>query len=189
MFDDHRSKKVIILAHCLLNQNAISDGTADFPSQFKEIIDLLMTNHIGMIQLPCPELLCLGLDRSDQNGANRPLLTENTRIRGLMNKKGNVEILQHKAEEIVMQIQEYRKHGFQVLGLIGVDRSPSCGIETTSKNGKEEHGKGVFMEVLSETLSKKGVTLRMIGTKTSEKEQSIEKIRQFVQAFARGEGI
>ena len=28
MFTDGRSKKVIFLAHCLLNQNAISDGTA-----------------------------------------------------------------------------------------------------------------------------------------------------------------
>jgi predicted secreted protein len=189
MFDDHRSKKVIIVAHCLLNQNSISDGTADFPGQFTEIIDLIMTNHIGIIQLPCPELLCLGLDRRDQNGANRQLLSENTRIRGLMSAQENVEILQNKAEEIVMQIQEYRKHGFQVLGLIGVDRSPSCGIETTSKNGKEEPGKGVFMEVLSETLSKKEITLRMIGTKTSEQEQSIEKIRQFVQELEKGEGI
>ena len=30
MFTDGRSKKVIFLAHCLLNQNSISDGTADF---------------------------------------------------------------------------------------------------------------------------------------------------------------
>lgn len=180
MFDDHRSKKVIILSHCLLNQNSISDGTSDFPSQFNEIIEFLMKNCIGIIQLPCPELLCLGLDRRDKNGAKRPLLDENTRIRELMSEKGNVRILQQKAEEMVVQIQEYQKYDFEVLGLIGVDRSPSCGIETTSKNGAEERGKGVFMEILSETLEKQGIAIRMIGTKTSEKEKSIEKIRQFV---------
>ena len=32
MFTDGRSKKVIFLAHCLLNQNAISDGTAVCPA-------------------------------------------------------------------------------------------------------------------------------------------------------------
>ena len=39
MFDDARSKRVVVLAHCLLNQNAISDGTADLPSQFDEIVE------------------------------------------------------------------------------------------------------------------------------------------------------
>ena len=68
MFDDARSRRVILLAHCLLNQNAISDGTADFPSQFTELVELLTSNRIGMIQLPCPELICLGLDREDRNG-------------------------------------------------------------------------------------------------------------------------
>ena len=69
MFDDHRSKKIIILSHCLLNQNSISDGTADYPSQFNEIIELIMMNNIGIIQLPCPEMLCLGMDRKDKDGA------------------------------------------------------------------------------------------------------------------------
>lgn len=58
MFDDARSRRVIILGHCLLNQNTISDGTADFPSQFTELMDLLTRNHIGMIQLPCPDPSC-----------------------------------------------------------------------------------------------------------------------------------
>jgi predicted secreted protein len=189
MFDDQRSKKVIMLSHCLLNQNSISDGTADFPSQFTEIIAFLMANGIGLIQLPCPELLCLGLDRSDPHGAKRPLLDENTRIRDLMSEPGNVQLLHQKAEELVIHIQEYRKYGFQVLGVIGVDRSPSCGIETTSKHGAEEQGKGVFMEILSETLAKQGITIRMIGTKTSEKETSLEKIRQFVHQWAHAEGV
>ncbi len=180
MFDDSRSKRVILLSHCLLNQNSISDGTADFPGQFSEIVEFLMANRIGMVQMPCPELLCLGLNRRDDNGVKRPLLDENTRIRELMGEKGNMTTLRNKAEEIVVQIQEYQKYGFQVLGLIGVDRSPSCGIQTTSKDGEERPGQGVFIEILSEILSKNGITLRMVGTKTSEKERSIEKVRQLV---------
>lgn len=181
MFDDFRSKRVIILSHCLLNQNSISDGTADFPSQFDEIISFLIESHIGMIQIPCPELLCLGLDRGDRNGGKRPVLDENTRIRELLDKRDNIRVLRLKAEEMIRQIQEYQHHGFQVLGVIGVNRSPSCGIETTSKHGAEEPGKGVFMEILSETLTRHGMTLPMVGTKTSEKEASLEKIRQFVK--------
>ena len=32
MFTDGRSRRVVFLAHCLLNQNAISDGTAEVPA-------------------------------------------------------------------------------------------------------------------------------------------------------------
>jgi len=90
MFRDKRSKKIIVIAHCLLNQNSISDGTADFPSQFDKVINLLIENKIGIIQLPCPELICLGLSRQDENGSNRQVLLENTRIRNLLDKKINL---------------------------------------------------------------------------------------------------
>ena len=181
MFDDVRSKRVVLVAHCLLNQNSISDGTADLPSQFNEIIEFLMRNHIGLIQMPCPELQCLGLDRGDEHGSERPLLKENTRIRGLLSEPEQLHTLQRAAELLVRQIREYQTHGFQVLGVIGVDRSPSCGVATTSMNGAEEPGRGVFMEVLAESLAVNGMTTPMVGTKTNEAEISLEKIRRLVR--------
>ena len=42
MFDDERSKKVVFIAHCLLNQNSISDGTAVYPAMFRNVIELFM---------------------------------------------------------------------------------------------------------------------------------------------------
>ena len=176
MFDDARSKKVVLLAHCLLNQNSISDGTADLPSQFNEIVEHLMANDIGMIQMPCPELTCLGLDRGDERGAERPLLEENTRIRGLLNEPGNIEMLRRMADDMTRQVQQYQAHGFEVLGVVGVDRSPSCGVETTSRNGIEEKGKGVFLEILTKTLADSGISLATVGTKTHDKGVSLEKV-------------
>jgi len=181
MFDDHRSKKVIIVAHCLLNQNAISDGTADYPGQFTELIDLILANQIGLIQLPCPELICLGLERNDPQGVKRPILQENTRIRGLLCQVNNLERLQDKAQELVTQIEEYRGHAFQVLGLIGVNRSPSCGVETTTKGNKEVNGPGVFIELISEACRKKGQALKMIGVKTSQKDEAIKIVCKFIE--------
>jgi predicted secreted protein len=109
MFDDNRSKKLIVVAHCIVNQNSISDGTADFSSQFAEIIEPLMENKIGIIQLPCPELLCLGLDRQDKAGALRDLLSENTRIRDLMEEPQNIMKLRAKADDLIGQIEEYQR--------------------------------------------------------------------------------
>ena len=142
MFSDNRSKKIIILAHCLLNQNSISDGTADLQGQFTEVINLLVANDFGIIQLPCPEFLCLGLDRQDKNGTRRDLLLENTRIRKLLEKRENLEILRKKAEEVANQLEEYNLYGFTIYGIIGVNRSPSCGVETTTRDGEEKIGRG-----------------------------------------------
>ena len=69
MFTDVRSKRVIFLAHCLLNQNSISDGTAVYPAAFEELIRMLLAQEVGIVQMPCPELCCLGLDRGDPAGA------------------------------------------------------------------------------------------------------------------------
>ena len=71
MFNDGRSKRVVFIAHCLLNQNSISDGTAVYPAAFKSTVRLLLDADAGIVQLPCPELCCLGLDRGDVRGALR----------------------------------------------------------------------------------------------------------------------
>jgi len=181
MFDDRRSKKVMIVAHCLINQNAISDGTADYPSQFNELIDLLIKKRIGILQLPCPELTCLGLDRKDKQGGKRPLLMENTRIRGLLCEKGNIERLQSRAEEVATQILEYKSYGFRILGLVGVNRSPSCGTETTTKDNREVKGQGVFVELILEACQRRGFAIETIGVKTSEKEESVKSLRRLIE--------
>ena len=71
MFTDGRSRRVVFLAHCLLNQNAISDGTAEVPAAHREILRTVLDARVGVVQLPCPELCCLGLDRGDPKGGER----------------------------------------------------------------------------------------------------------------------
>ena len=130
MFTDGRSKKVIFLAHCLLNQNAISDGTAVCPAAFGELIQLLLDREVGIVQMPCPELCCLGLDRGDVHGAERPVVEENTRIRRAMEKDGPRQKREALADLVAEQVQEYHKHGFQVLGIVGAiaQRLEAAGI-------------------------------------------------------------
>jgi predicted secreted protein len=181
MFNDKRNKKIILTAHCLMNQNSISDGTADFPSQFDKVINLLMTHKIGIIQLPCPELICLGLDRQNRDNAGRELLLENTRIRCLLDKKEHQKILKNKAKEIVTQIEEYKKYDFKIVGIIGVNRSPSCGIETTTINGEETKGRGIFMRIIEEEFGKRGLKIRMIGSKTCKEKESVKMIKKFIE--------
>ena len=166
MFTDGRSKKVIFLAHCLLNQNAISDGTAVCPAAFGELIQLLLDHEVGVVQMPCPELCCLGLDRGDVHGADRPVVAENTRIRRAMEKDGPRQKREALAGLVSEQVQEYRRHGFQVLGIVGANRSPNCGVETTSDFDREVEGRGAFMEAIAQQLEAAGISVPMLGLKS-----------------------
>lgn len=184
MFDDARSKRVILVAHCVLNQNSISDGTADFPGSDRALVELLLAAKVGIVQLPCPELMCLGLDRGNPDGAACPLLVENSRIRRAMARRSAERKLESLARSVVYQVAEYRKHGFEVLGIVGINRSPSCGVETTSQSNREVAGRGVFMEALSGELRRSGLRVRMLGVKAAERCEAIESLRELVLAGA-----
>ena len=53
---DGRSKTVVFLAHCILNQNARDRGAADFPAMMEPIVEFLREHKVGMIKMGCREL-------------------------------------------------------------------------------------------------------------------------------------
>lgn len=180
MFTDARSKKIVLVTHCILNQNSISDGTADFPGSDCGVVNLLLQEGIGIIQMPCPELNCLGLDRGDVKGAERTVIIENTRIRKMMNKKDAKEVLNSIVKNIVCQIEEYLIYGFTIVGIIGINRSPSCGVNTTSRNNMEVEGAGVFIAALQKELKKREINIPFIGIKASETKKSIKDLKELL---------
>jgi len=181
MFTDARSKKIVLISHCVLNQNSISDGTADYPGTNELILKLLVDSKAGIIQMPCPEMLCLGLDRGDIYGGEREVVVENTRIRQELEKTVPNEIINNFVNQIIFQIEEYIKNGFKIMGIIGVNRSPSCGVNTTSKNNQEVAGEGVFIEILRKALEEKGIIIDMIGIKSSETENALRDVKRLVE--------
>lgn len=176
-FNDKRSKSLILLPHCLLNQNSISDSTADYPAMVFELIKLINNSEVGILQMPCPELNCLGLDRGDAKGGLRPLIEENSRIRNELIKELPQQKMKTLVQTLIYQIEEYLKHGFEIKGIIGINRSPSCGIETTSKENEEVKAMGVFMEVLHQELHKKGIKLPSKGIKVHEMDDAIKSVK------------
>jgi len=183
MFSDARSKQVIWMAHCILNQNSISDGTADYPGPIQEIMEYLSCSRIGIVQMPCPELHCLGLDRGDPRGCERPVVIENTRIRTALDRSASRRILKRLVDSVIFQMEEYRRYGFTLVGIVGVNRSPSCGVETTSKKDREVRGKGLFIGALHRELEKRHLRIETIGIKTGEMSRSLKKLRALVDGY------
>lgn len=168
MFDDGRSRKVIFLAHCFLNQNAISDGTADYPAAHRSLVEFLLDLNISIFQMPCPEFTCLGLDRGNIHGAEAPVTVENTRIRKEMQKSESDRKLDILADYVVCQAKEYIANGFEVLAIVGANRSPNCGVDTTSDKNEEIQDKGLFVDKLSKRLKENNICVPFIGLKASD---------------------
>ena len=152
-FGDVRSGRIALIPHCILNQNSIVPGLARRPSMVKEVIDILDRYGIGIIQLPCPETLYLGLRRFWQ-------------VKEQYSCQGFRLFCRRLVRQVVNYVAEYRRCGYDLVLVLGIAGSPSCGIyETTSSNSwfgnpisatsKERvRGSGVFMEELLTTLRK-----------------------------------
>ncbi|GAA4750933.1 2-thiouracil desulfurase family protein [Actinomycetospora chibensis] len=129
---DARGRRVVFLSHCLLNENTRYLGGAARPGCVREIVDACAEAGLGMVQLPCPEEQAWGgvhkrrllrlygsarwLPRPLRRAA-LPVLLAYTRW-----------VYKRLARDAVRQIADYRRTGHEVVALVGVDGSPSCGV-------------------------------------------------------------
>ncbi len=132
---DARSKKVVFLSHCLLNENTRYLGGACRLGCIEEILNSCLERGIGIIQIPCPEQLAWG-------GVLKRRLFIFFAAEGKLVYRWRRQMLPillwctkrrygKLAREIVRQIKDYVISGFDVVGIVGVDGSPSCGVNHT----------------------------------------------------------
>ncbi len=158
-----RSKKIILVSHCILNQNSVVYPLARAQGAYKDIIIELMNNDVGIHQLPCPEYKYLGLKRE-------PMTKEQYDNENFRNINKSIAV------ETVNIIKEYIKNGYEVLGIIGINESPTCSINRT---------KGILMEEIIYILNKENIQLKYIDVPTdySDGEQSktfIEELHKLI---------
>jgi predicted secreted protein/putative sterol carrier protein len=139
---DKRGRRVVFLAHCFLNMNTRFPGGCAFEGATIPLIETLLQSGVGIVQMPCPEFLCLGLEKERYGELSE------TELR---------QCFRRLAEGVVDQIAAYVENGYKVAGIIGMNPSPSCGVEITKGQGtmlgkdrdtSEKEGSGVFIEEL-----------------------------------------
>jgi len=176
MMKDERSGKLALVAHCVLNQNSRVLGLAERSSVITEIVEFLMRNEMGIIQMPCPELTYVGMLRQPQT----------------KDQYDNVMFRRHCrkiAEEIAKQIQEYEKCAIRVKLVIGVDGSPSCGVSETSKGKtcksmlehKKVKGPGILIEELRSALDERRVSVPFYGIHYERLKGDIIKLERLIK--------
>lgn len=117
----NRGKKIIVLAHCYLNQNARVRPYASMKGTFKELIIPLINDDFGIIQLPCPETTACGLSRWEA-------VTEQYDNPGF--RRHCRSILQ----PFIDQLSEHQRVGDKLHAVLGVPFSPCCGTQYNPSN-------------------------------------------------------
>jgi len=136
MIQDKRSRKIVVVAHCILNQNSRVQGIAYYAGMINEIVDVMRKYEVGIIQMPCPELTYAGLLRPSQTKEQYDTPAFRRHCRQI-------------ASSTADQVKEYVRNGFKVLAILGVEDSPTCEVE--------EANLGILMEELQSELKKRKV--------------------------------
>jgi predicted secreted protein len=177
VFTDKRGKKIIFVAHCVLNQNAKLDECAYYSGVMTEITQFLIKSGVGIIQMPCLELISLGLDRDADLEITRSVASEDTRIAKRMIEERVLKTIQDVVDRIVYQIIQYQKNGFEVIGLIGVNGSPTCGVEISWANDAELKKNGIFIKMLTKELQNHKISINMRGVIAKEPKKALEIVK------------
>lgn len=137
---DARSGRVVFLSHCILNENTRYLGGAFRKGCIKEIVSKYADEGAGMVQMPCPEEEAWGgvLKKSllMVYGSKNKILYRLRRILLPLFLFHTKLTYRRIAVMTAKRIKDYLDSGFTVVGIMGVDGSPSCGLTKTLDIGK-----------------------------------------------------
>ena len=131
-----RNKKLILLSHCILNQNSVVLPLARSKGGFP-IAKFLLDSGIGIIQLPCPEFKFLGPQRKPMNKEEYDSSEYRSLCRNLFTP-------------ILEDIKKYLAKDYSLVGILGINKSPTCSI-----TGR----RGTFMEEIFAMLNDEAIDI------------------------------
>ncbi len=161
--------------------NAKVYGLATESAGCKSIISGLLDAGIGIIQLPCVEQSCFGINRWGQ-------------VKNQMDFPGFRSLCKSLLQPIVEQVSDFYHNGYQISAIIGIDGSPACGVKYTCAGDwggeftgpddvavrletlKTENAYGVMMEVLQGLLLAEKINVPFLSVDESNPESSSKEL-------------
>ena len=164
-----RSKRIIFLCHCILNQNVKPLGKEKYPGAAKEVLQMLSEADVGIVQLPCPSVESF----SEIERERKPKSFYDTpKYRNYCKKLAKV---------IIKQIENYMKAGYRVIGILGVELSPNCAVYQIENGNKISPGKGILIEEIENEMRKKNFQVPIIGINFNNIYATIEKLQALLK--------
>ena len=128
-----RNKKILLVSHCILNQNTVIEGEARSLGAIPTALDWIHEEGLGVVQLPCPEFTFLGLERPPMTYEEYDNEAYRIHCKKIL-------------KPVIEQLVEYKRCGYDITGILGIQSSPSCDMT-----------RGVFMEELKKLLKEKQI--------------------------------
>lgn len=172
-------KNIILLSHCLLNP--LSQVRAENERESMEpLLTWLTKNKIGIIQLACPETEVYGLRRWGHVREQFDNINYRKTCRSMINQK-------------LDEVREYINNGCRLLAVVGIDGSPSCGINfscssedwggeissikdfTKIKNINYPHIPGIYMEELKKIFFENSIRTNFIAYNSMDRVSALVK--------------
>ena len=169
---DARAGRVVAVIHCVLNQNVRDVGAATLPDANWALLDLCRSHQVAILQMPCPEMVYLGLGRERPAGCG---------LRAMLNTDGGRRCCRQLAEQVAEQIGDHLRHGHEVLAVLGGNReSPGCAVHGDEGLAPES---GAFMRALAESLAGRGIRLPFHPLRDAEPERLAEDLAWVARVF------
>ncbi len=178
-----RGKKIVLLSHCYLNVNSKIDGLAQSTGASVELVTSIMEKGYGIIQLPCIEQAVGGCRRWGQVYEQY----DNPYYR---------KACQSMLQSIIEMLVDYTANGYEIVAAIGVNGSPTCGVEFTCSGScsgeigieyglmeklnsiKTINRPGIMIEELQIFFRQKGLNIPFIGINEENPTKDLESILQ-----------
>lgn len=163
----NRGKKIVIISHCILNQNSVVELYGKNSLDFFPFVKSCFEKNIGIIQLPCPEFQIYGAKRWGH-------------VKDQFEHGFFKERCKELLAPIVLQIEDYILNNYKIEGVYGIKCSPSCGVSKTCRGDwsgeassyKDLEGiknrvkivdeSGVFMDIFKSLLKEKKINLKFL---------------------------
>ena len=162
-----RNKKIIFVSHCILNQSVRAIGREKYTGSVKDLLELFAEAGIGIVQLDCPQV-------EFNNGLGRRVITKN-------HTNGYRESCQKMSSKLIKKIEIYLRKDYNVVGVLGVEFSSTCGVHQVLNGRRRVPGKGIFIEELEKEMQKKNFQVPVIGINLNNIYSSIEKIQSLLK--------
>ena len=129
---DQRSRRVVFVSHCILNENVRYLGGAARRGGVDEVVDGFRAAGMGVCQMPCPEQRAWGgvakrhlVPMYGSAGTLRYRLRHPLTWFFLCRTRW---VYARLARQVVRDIADYVRSGCEIAGVVGIGASPSCGV-------------------------------------------------------------
>lgn len=152
---DCRGGRFVAIIGCIANQNLRDDGAASFPAMNLALLSLCNQAGVGIHQMPCPEIVVLGFNRTRRPG---------TTIRQALETEEARRACADLASSVAGQLQASIDAGAELLAVLGGNMaSPGCAVLGEEK--RLDPASGVFMLALQAELLRRGIAVPFRGVR------------------------